>query len=106
MPTLPVAAQMPADPYGIRLKAAEEKLITWSKDKAGIMDRIAQVEKSMSAGVRRARSEATAMVEGVKRDMAQGMAAIQSRLVGFESVQNETHEQVAQLQEDLRDSTA
>jgi predicted nucleic acid-binding Zn-ribbon protein len=109
-PTRQVAAQSQADTYGARLKAAEEKLIAWSNDKAGIMDRIAQVEKSMGAGIRRARSEATALVEGVKRDMAQNMAAIQTRFVGIESAQNETHEQVARLQEDVasaqRDLTA
>jgi hypothetical protein len=65
------------------------------------MDRIAQLEKSMGAGIRRARSETTALVEGVKRDMAQGMAAVQARLVGIESAQNETHEQVARLQQDV-----
>jgi hypothetical protein len=100
-PALQVSAQTEADRYGSRLKAAEEKLIGWSTDKAGIMDRIAQVEKSMGSGVRRARSEATALVEGVKRDMAQNMAAIQSRFVGIESAQNETHEQVARLKEDV-----
>jgi hypothetical protein len=101
VPTRQVAAQSAADTYGARLKAAEENMVAWSKDKAGIMDRIAQVEKSMGAGVRRARSEATALVEGVKRDMAQNMAAIQSRFLGIESAQTETHEQVARLQEDV-----
>jgi hypothetical protein len=100
-PQLQVSAQTEADSYGARLKAAEQQLIAWSMDKAGIMDRIAQVEKSMGSGIRRARSEATALVEGVKRDMAQNMGAIQSRFVGIESAQNETHEQVAQLKEDV-----
>src|SRR5262245_13520204 len=67
-PPLQASAQTEVDSYGARLKAAEEKLIAWSKDKAGITDRIAQIEKSMGAGIRRARSEATALVEGVKRD--------------------------------------
>src|SRR4051812_1002097 len=63
-PGLPAAqaAQAPPDHYGARLNAAEEKLNAWSKDKGGIMARITQVEKSASAGVRRARSEATALV--------------------------------------------
>ena len=100
-PTLQVSAQTEPDHYGPRLNSIEEKLSAWARDKAGIMDRIAQVEKSMSAGVRRARSEATAMVEGVKRDMNQGMERIQSKLAGIESAQQETHDQVARLQEDL-----
>src|SRR5262245_38047191 len=104
-PTHQLSAQSEADTYSARLSArlkdAEEKLIAWSNDKAGIMDRIAQVEKSMGAGIRRARSETTALVEGVKRDMAQNMAAIQTRFTGIESAQNETHEQVARLQEDV-----
>ena len=100
-PTQQVSTQTDADSYRARLKAAEEKLIAWSQEKAGIMDRIGQIEKSMGSGIRRARSEATALVEGVKRDMAQNMAAIQSRFVGIESAQNETHEQVAKLREDV-----
>src|SRR5437867_6620507 len=100
-PAIQVSAQTEPDHYADRLNSIEEKLSAWAKDKVGIMDRIAQVEKSMSAGVRRARSEATAMVEGVKRDMNQGMETIQSKLAGIESAQNETHDQVAKLQEDL-----
>jgi predicted nucleic acid-binding Zn-ribbon protein len=99
-PTVQVTAQTESDYYA-RLNSIEEKLSAWARDKVGIMDRIAQVEKSMSAGVRRARSEATAMVEGVKREMNQGMEMIQSRMAGIESAQHETEGQVAKLQEDL-----
>jgi hypothetical protein len=100
-PVAEISAPTEADYFGSRIKALEESLINWAQDKAGLMDRIAQLEKSMGAGIRRARSETTALVEGVKRDMAQGMAAVQARLVGIESVQNETYEQVARLQQDV-----
>jgi chaperonin cofactor prefoldin len=99
-PTVQVTAQTEPDYYA-RLNSIEERLSAWARDKVGIMDRIAQVEKSMSAGVRRARSEATAMVEGVKREMNQGMEMIQSRMAGIESAQHEAAGQVAKLQEDL-----
>jgi predicted nucleic acid-binding Zn-ribbon protein len=100
-PVVEVSAPTESDYFGPRIKALEERLIDWSKDKAGMTDRIAQLEKSMGAGIRRARSETTALVEGVKRDLAQGMAAVQTKLTGIESAQNETHEQVARLQQDV-----
>jgi hypothetical protein len=100
-PPLQVTAQTEPDHLSVRLKGIEDKVGTWAIDKAGMMDRIAQLEKSMNTGVRRARSEATAMVEGVKREMNQGMEMIQTKLAGIESAQHETQDQVAKLQEDL-----
>src|SRR6476660_5822518 len=52
-PTVQVTAQTEPDYYA-RLNSVEERLSAWARDKVGIMDRISQVEKSMSAGVRRA----------------------------------------------------
>lgn len=97
----PLTGQAAADPLGDRLSAVEQKWNSWAKEKAGMMDLIAEVQKSMSSNVRRARSEATALVEGVKRDVAQSLGAIQSRLTGVESAQNETRETIASLQSDL-----
>jgi predicted RNase H-like nuclease (RuvC/YqgF family) len=97
---LPAAAAAP-NPLNSRMSAVEEKLNAWPKDRAGIMDKIAQIEKTLGANIRRARSEATALVEGVKREMNQSLEAIQVRLTGVESTQREAHDQVAQLQEDL-----
>src|SRR3954471_22477868 len=53
-PALQLSAQTEPDYYGARLNSIEEKLSAWAKDKAGIVDRMTQLEKSMSAGVRRA----------------------------------------------------
>jgi hypothetical protein len=97
---LPVATATP-DPLAARLSSAEEKLNGWTKEWPGVMDRMTQVEKSLGTNIRRARSEATALVEGVKREMGQSLAAIQSRLSGVESIQHETHDEIAQLQNDL-----
>ena len=97
---LPVATATP-DPLDARLSSAEEKLNGWTKEWPGMMDRMTQIEKSLGTNIRRARSEAIALVEGVKREMGQSLAAIQARLSGVESIQHETHDEIAQLQEDL-----
>jgi hypothetical protein len=95
------AAQAGPDRYGVRLNAAEEKLNAWLKERTGIMDRIAQVEKSMTISIRRVRNEATALVEGVKRDMGQSFETIHAKITGIESQQVEAYEQLTHLQEDL-----
>jgi hypothetical protein len=97
---LPVANAAP-DPLDARLKSAEEKLIGWTKEQAGLVDRMTQIEKSLGTNIRRARSEAIALVEGVKREMGQSLGAIQSRLSGIESIQQETHDEIARLQDEL-----
>ncbi len=102
VPPKPLAAAPAApDSVAIRLSALEQKVGEWLTERSGIMTRIAQVEKSMTSAVRRARSEATAMVEGVKREMGQGLEAIQARLTGIESTQQEAHQKVARLEEDI-----
>jgi hypothetical protein len=95
------AAQAQPDRLGVRLSSAEEKLEAWPKERAGLMDRMSQIEKSLSAGIRRARTEALALVEGVKRDMGQSLSTIQTRLAGVESTQVETHDEMARLQNEL-----
>ena len=97
---LPVAKAEP-NPLDARLNSAEEKLNGWMYERAGLMDRMNQIEKSLGTNIRRARSEATALVEGVKREMGQSLAAIQSRVSGVESIQHETHDEIARLQDDL-----
>ncbi len=84
-----------------RLDSAEEKLNSWGKERTGLTDRMAQLEKSVASNVRRARAEALALVEGVKREMRQGLDSVQSRLSGVESTQTEMHDEVARLQNDL-----
>ena len=101
-PPSPVSTATAApDPLDARLSSAEEKLNGWTKEWPGLTDRMTQIEKSLGSNIRRARSEATALVEGVKREMGQSLAAIQSRLSGVESIQHETHDEIAQLQNDL-----
>jgi hypothetical protein len=95
------AVQSSPDPYAVRLNAAEQKLNAWPAERAGIMDRIAQVEKSSASSVRKARNEATALVEGVKRDMNRSSEAIQSQVTEIESRHVETQEQLARLEGDL-----
>jgi CII-binding regulator of phage lambda lysogenization HflD len=97
----PPAQSSSPDRYAVRLNAAEQKLNAWPTERAGIVDRITQVEKSMTAGIRKARNEATALVEGVKRDMGRGFEAIQTKVTGIESRQTETHEQLAKLEGNL-----
>ncbi|HYR92207.1 MAG TPA: hypothetical protein VE422_49640 [Terriglobia bacterium] len=84
-----------------RLNSAEEKLNAWPKERTGLTDQMAQLEKSVASNVRRARAEALALVEGVKREMRQGLDSVQSRLGGIESTQSEMHNEVARLQDDL-----
>jgi hypothetical protein len=97
---LPVAQAVP-DSVAARLDWIEEKFNGWPQELAGMKDRMSQMEKSLSAGIRRARSETTALAEGIKRDMGQSLEALQARLTGIESTQSETHEQVASLQGEL-----
>jgi prefoldin subunit 5 len=92
-----------AESFVVRLKSTEEKLNALSRDRMSLTERIAQVEKSANSNVRRARGEAGALIEGVKRDMARNFEAVQSRLSGIESTQLEKHDEIARLREELAD---
>ena len=95
------AATAGMDSVTTRLNSAEEKLNAWPKERAGLTDRVAQLEKSVTSNIRRARAEALALVEGVKREMRDGLESVHSRLSGIESTQSEMHEEVARLQDNL-----
>ncbi len=95
------AGASPMDALGARVKSVEEKLKTWSADNSGLGGRVSQIEKSFTAGIRRARAETTALVESLRREMNRSFEALHSRLEGVESVQRETHDEVARLQSDL-----
>jgi predicted nucleic acid-binding Zn-ribbon protein len=84
-----------------RLDSMDRKLSSWSKDRTTITERMAQTEKSASSSAWRARTEAGALIEGVKRDMSRGFEADRSRLTGIESLQLELHDEVARLREEL-----
>lgn len=100
LPAAP-AAMAALDSVNSRLSSAEEKLDASAKERTGLTDRMTQLEKSVSSNIRRARAEALALVEGVKREMRQGLEAVQSRMSGIESTQRETHDEVARLQDVL-----
>jgi len=84
-----------------RLNVAEGKLNTLEKDRPVVADRITKVETSSAAGIRRARSESFALVEGVKKEMNQNRDALSSRVDGLQSTQREAHDEVAGLKSDL-----
>jgi hypothetical protein len=100
---LPTALAAPAGPNTAdgRLEAAEQNLKDAANERSGLMAKIAQAEKALTAGIRRARAETTALVEGVKRDMNRSFEAVHSRVTSVESSQREAHDQVARLQSDL-----
>ena len=84
-----------------RLDLMERKQSSWSKDRTTITERMAQTEKTASSSAWRARTEAGALIEGVKRDMSRGFEADRSRLIGIESTQLELHGEVARVREEL-----
>lgn len=101
-PLPPARAAAPVeDAVGARLSSAEEKLNEWLKERVRMTDRMTQMEKSLSAGIRRARTETLALVEGVKREMGRSLETVQSRMTGIESIQRETHDEVAYLRGEL-----
>jgi hypothetical protein len=97
---LPVA-QAALNSMDGRLKATEGKLNTLEKDRPVVADRIAKLETSSAAGIRRARSESFALVEGVKTEMNRNRDALSSKVDGLESTQLEAHDEVAGLKSDL-----
>lgn len=90
-----------SDILSARLDSAEQKLSSFVNDRSGLADKALEIEKTLGAGVRRARAETTALVEGVKREMTRGFDALNSRMTGIESNQREAHDVVAKLQSDL-----
>jgi chromosome segregation ATPase len=97
---LPVA-QAALNSMDGRLSLAENKLNTLEKDRPVVADRIAKLETSSTTGIRRARSESFALVEGVKKEMNQNRDALSSRVDGRESTQREAHDEIAGLKGDL-----
>ena len=97
---LPVA-QAALNSMDGRLNQAEVKLNTLEKDRTAVADRVTKVETSSATGIRRARSETLALVEGVKREMNQNRDALSSRIGGLESTQIEAHADVAGVKSDL-----
>jgi hypothetical protein len=84
-----------------RLSAAEQKWNAGLKERVIVADRISQIEKSANSNVRRARTEASALIEGFKRETSRNFEGVQSRLAGIESTQLEMHAEVARLREEL-----
>ena len=97
---LPVA-QAALNSMDGRLNEAEGKLNSLEKDRPVVADRIAKLETSSAAGIRRARSESTALVEGLKREMNQNRDVLSSRVDSLESTQREAHDEVAGLKNDV-----
>ena len=89
------------DSLDARLKAAEQKWNAGLQERAIVAERINQVEKSASSNVRRARTEASALIEGMKRETSRNFEGVQSRVSGMESTQLELHAEVARLREEL-----
>jgi chromosome segregation ATPase len=83
-------AQPAMDALDARLSSVEEKVNVWPQQRSSLADRIAQVDKSSTAGIRRARAETTALVEGLRREMNRGG-----------DVQREARDEVARLREEL-----
>jgi Mg2+ and Co2+ transporter CorA len=79
------------DSLAARLDAVEEKVKEWPKERNGLSSRIYQNDKSATAGIRRARAENTALVEGLRREMNRNI----------ESTQREAHDEIVRLQEEL-----
>jgi chaperonin cofactor prefoldin len=88
-------------PLDARLDSAEIKLNTLSKERAGTTERMAQIERSANSGIQRARTECTALSEGIRRETSRRFEPLQSRVASLESTQLELHAELVRLREEL-----
>jgi chromosome segregation ATPase len=88
-------------PLDTRLDSAEAKLKSLSRERAGITEHMAQIERSANSGIRRARAESTALSEGLKRETSRSFEALESRVTSLESTQLELHAELARLRQEL-----
>ena len=88
-----------------RLNAVDEKLNEWAGDRTALTERMAKLEKTASANLRSARSQAQAVAnevgQRIRQEMADNLARLQARLGTVESTQRETLDHVSQLQTEL-----
>ena len=88
-------------PLDARLGSAETKLNALSKERAGITERMDQIERTANSGIRRARTESTALSEGIRRDTSRSFEGLHSRVTGVESTQLELHAELVRLRQEL-----
>src|ERR1051325_6781479 len=88
-----------------RLNAVDGKINEWAADRTVLTERMAKIEKSASANLRSARSQAQSIAnevgQRVRQEMAENLARLQARLGTVESTQRETVDHVSQLQSEL-----
>jgi hypothetical protein len=96
------AAEPPrTDLLEARLTTLEEKVGAWPKERANLSSRIYQTDKSATNGVRRARAENTALVEGLRRETNRNVEPMQARLTTIESTERERQDEIIRLREEL-----
>jgi len=93
--------QTAVDSIGTRMASVESKLNSWADDQVTVSDRLANIEKSVKANLGVAQSGAQALARGIRTEIGQSIQAIQSRLSGVESKQQNASEQMARMQNEL-----
>jgi predicted nuclease with TOPRIM domain len=87
------------------LKAVDATLNDWAADRTALTDRMAKLEKTASANLKTARTQAQSRANEVgqrlRQEMVDNFQRLQARLGNVESTQRETLDDVSQLQAEL-----
>lgn len=88
-----------------RLTSTEGKVNNWASDQASLRDRMAQLETALRSNVTAARGQteaaASLAARRIREEIHQSLARLESRVANVESVQHETHDQLAAAQTEI-----